>query len=93
MSWKEYCTLYTDLIRDHVAHAVHVVVLVVVSVAAPGPRLAGDGVQVGVVDGEGGVVLLQDAGRRALDGQLAHRVGAGLAVRTADHPGHRHIVN
>ena len=40
--------------------------------------------QVGVVDGEVCVVLLQDPDGRPLDGELADAVAAGLTVRGAD---------
>ena len=72
----------THLVTDHVAHPVHVVVLVVV---VDLPVLAGDGVQVGVVDGEGGVVLLQDVGRCPLDAQFAQGECSTLSIRTSDH--------
>ena len=67
------------LVSEHVAHAVHVVVFVVVCVPCP-PVLAGDGVQVRVVDGEGGVVLLQDVCRCPLDAEFAQGECPALAI-------------
>ena len=63
------------------SHPVHVVVLVVVLLLV----LARDLVQVGVVDGELSVVLLQYVSRCPLYGEFAQGKTPGLAVRTADH--------
>ena len=41
--------------------------------------------QVGVEDGEVGVVLVEDVGRGALDGEVPDRVAAGLPVGRPDH--------
>ena len=64
-----------------VAQAVHVVVFVVVRLLV----LARDLVQVGVVNGELGVVLLQDMTSCSLYGQFSHGETPRLPVRTADH--------
>ena len=42
-------------------------------------------VQEWVVDGEGGVVLLQDVGRRPLDAEFAQGEGPALAIGRSDH--------
>ena len=65
-------------VNSPIAHSINIVHLVALFAPAPGQKI-----QVGIIDWEVRVVVLQDLGGGALDGELAQGVTPGLAVRGA----------